>query len=32
MPTLHGVLRLTQRRHDIDAIRLASELLDLRVL
>ena len=31
-PTSHGVLRLTQCRHHIDAIGLASEFLDLRVL
>jgi hypothetical protein len=30
--TLHRVLRLTQRRHDIDAISLASEFLNRRVL
>lgn len=29
---LHRVLRLTQSRHHIDAIGLASELLDFRVL
>jgi hypothetical protein len=30
--TLHRVLRLTQRRHDIDTISLASELLNRWVL
>ena len=31
-PTLHRVLRLTQGRHHINAIGLASELLDLWIL
>jgi hypothetical protein len=32
LATLHGVLRLTQRRHDINAVGLSSEFLDSRIL